>query len=832
LDDPSASPLQQLAAALLEQREMIAKRSVTRMRELLPAYADLASEVLLPITLTNTSNVLKAVLDPEADPTRSDHDFRIAGETRNRQGITADALLQGWRIGVESIREEAHAVAIRLGIADEVLLEFVEATLQWGDLGMRMAAEAHREAEIGELERLAAEQASLRRVAVLVAEDEPASELFDAVTREVGDLLGADFSGMIRFDGPLVITLASWAKHGDHPPIPRFSPTQPGDPARTIGTARGPVRWNDWADVPGPIAETIRGLGVRSTVGTPIVVQGRVWGALAVHSKQATPLPPDTEARLAQFTDLVATAIANAEVRAETRVLNDEQAALRRVAELVAGEATHVEIFAAIAAEAGQLLGTDEMRMMRYEGDRDAIVVAAAGTRDDVFPIGTRWPLGGENVTSRVFRTGQPARLEYGSEISGPIGEGLLLKRARAVVGAPIVVQGQLWAAMIAVMFSDEPLPADTEARLSQFTKLMATAVANAEARAEVERLAEEQAALRRVATLAAQGAAPSAVFDAVATEMSRVLGADSVTLRRDETGETGVILARNGPAAAGPQLDAPIADRDDDVTSPTRTAPIIVDGQLWGHAVANWRGDTTPPVDTQQRMAQFIELLVIAIANADSRSKLAASRARIVVAGDEARRRFERNLHDGVQQRLVSLALRLRRIERRLPAEDTELRAALSETVQELNAATDEVREIAQGIHPAILTQGGVAPALRTLALRCPIPVSVIVNCEERLPEPVEVASYYVAAEALTNAAKHADASRASVAFERDDRAVRLRISDNGIGGVDTSAGSGLTGIRDRVEALGGSLTVLSPHGEGTTLDIALPLARRVRRH
>jgi signal transduction histidine kinase len=224
--------------------------------------------------------------------------------------------------------------------------------------------------------------------------------------------------------------------------------------------------------------------------------------------------------------------------------------------------------------------------------------------------------------------------------------------------------------------------------------------------------------------------------------------------------------------------------------------------------------------------MAEFTELLAIAIANASSRAELAASRARVVVAGDQARRRFERNLHDGVQQRLVSLALLLRRIERRLPDEQPELKAALSETVQELNEASDEVREIAQGIHPAILTQGGLAPALRTLALRSSVPVEVVVEREERLPEPVEVAAYYVAAEALTNAAKHAGASRAWVTLERHDDLVRLRVSDNGVGGADPSTGSGLTGIRDRVEALGGSLAVRSPRGEGTVLDVALPVA------
>ncbi|MGZ4287879.1 MAG: sensor histidine kinase [Solirubrobacteraceae bacterium] len=224
--------------------------------------------------------------------------------------------------------------------------------------------------------------------------------------------------------------------------------------------------------------------------------------------------------------------------------------------------------------------------------------------------------------------------------------------------------------------------------------------------------------------------------------------------------------------------------------------------------------------------MAEFTELLAVAIANASNRAELAASRARVVVAGDQARRRFERNLHDGVQQRLVSLALRLRRIERRLPAEQPELQSALSETVQELNEASDEVREIAQGIHPAILTQGGLGPALRTLASRSSVPVEVVVESEERLSEPVEVAAYYVAAEALTNAAKHAGASRTWVRLERHDGLVHLHVTDNGVGGADPSAGSGLIGIRDRVEALGGSLAVRSPRGKGTVLDVALPAA------
>ena len=368
-------------------------------------------------------------------------------------------------------------------------------------------------------------------------------------------------------------------------------------------------------------------------------------------------------------------------------------------------------------------------------------------------------------------------------------------------------------------------------------------------------KLAEEQAALRRVATLIAQGGPPEEVFAAVAAEMRDLVGADVTRIICFEPGGTATLVGGTGaddrPRPLGP-VEPGLAtaevlrtgrtariDDDRGVSSEVATrwlgtaasfrsavaSPVKVAGSLWGTIVAISL-DGPLPQESERRMAEFTELLAIAIANASSRAELAASRARVVVAGDQARRRFERNLHDGVQQRLVSLALRLRRIERRLPGEQPELKAALSETVQELNEATDEVREVAQGIHPAILTQGGLAPALRTLALRSSIPVEVVVEREERLPEPVEVAAYYVAAEALTNAAKHATASRAWVTLERQGGLVRLRVSDDGVGGADPSTGSGLTGVRDRIEALGGSLAVRSPRGQGTVLDVALPLA------
>ena len=207
------------------------------------------------------------------------------------------------------------------------------------------------------------------------------------------------------------------------------------------------------------------------------------------------------------------------------------------------------------------------------------------------------------------------------------------------------------------------------------------------------------------------------------------------------------------------------------------------------------------------------------------SRAELAASRARIVTAADETRRQIERDLHDGVQQRLVSLALAQRTAEAMVPPELRELRAQLSRVVDGLAGALEELQEISRGIHPAILAQGGLAPALKTLARRSAVPVELEVRAETRLPEPVEVAVYYVVSEALTNTAKHAHASAVHVAVEARDGVLELSIRDDGSGGADPTRGSGLIGLTDRVDALGGTIEVASPVGQGTTLLITLPI-------
>jgi len=253
--------------------------------------------------------------------------------------------------------------------------------------------------------------------------------------------------------------------------------------------------------------------------------------------------------------------------------------------------------------------------------------------------------------------------------------------------------------------------------------------------------------------------------------------------------------------------------------------APIVVEGRLWGVIIAHWRDSQAAPPDTEGRIAQFTQLVATAISNAASRAQLAASRARIVVTADETRRQIERNLHDGIQQRLVTLALRLRTAQDTDPAEHAALLAAMSQAGDELVSILDELREISRGVHPAILSQGGLGPALRSLTRRASVPTVLDIDEIGRLPPPVEVATYYVVSEALTNAVKHANTTVVRVSLAVTDATLRLSIDDDGAGGADPAQGSGIIGLIDRVEALGGKLTLRSPPGGGTSLVIELPL-------
>jgi signal transduction histidine kinase len=369
----------------------------------------------------------------------------------------------------------------------------------------------------------------------------------------------------------------------------------------------------------------------------------------------------------------------------------------------------------------------------------------------------------------------------------------------------------------------------------------------------QADRLSREQAALRRVAELVAQ-ASPAAVFEAVTREVGELCGADLARLEcyADDGTVTGVAAWSRVPArlAVGtrfPLDGVSIARLVRESGGPVRVAtftgatgaiadearalgirssvgcPVVVNGRLWGVVAASSEKDAFP-AGTEEQIGHFTELVATAIANAEARTEVAASRARVIAAADATRRRLERDLHDGAQQRLVSLALELRHIEEEIPPELTAVRSDIGRAAQELTDALDELRELSRGIHPAILSEGGLGPALRTLARRAGVPVELDIRTGARFPEPVEVAAYYVVSEAITNTSKHAGASYAEVVVEADGELLRLSVRDDGAGGADPARGSGLTGLRDRVEALGGSLRMTSPAGEGTRLEVALP--------
>jgi len=252
---------------------------------------------------------------------------------------------------------------------------------------------------------------------------------------------------------------------------------------------------------------------------------------------------------------------------------------------------------------------------------------------------------------------------------------------------------------------------------------------------------------------------------------------------------------------------------------------PVSTGGRLWGAIVVSSTQDEPLPLGTEARLTGFTELAATAVANAEARAALAASRARIVAASDATRHRIERDLHDGAQQRLVSLALRVSGLKTVVPGEAQELAGHLDRTAAELAAVLDELRELARGLRPPALTNGGLRPAIKTLARRCGLPVRLDIALDERLPEQVELAAYFAVAEALTNAAKHAQAGVVDVEAHRDEKELHLCVRDDGVGGADPRRGSGLTVLTDRIQVLGGRLGLRSPPGGGTALRVALPL-------
>jgi signal transduction histidine kinase len=1012
--------------ALLDDVDRIAASSVARMQRLLASYAKLPPEQLTAVTITKARALLEAVRASDADRTLVEDPFRVPEKTRAGQGIPSEDMLQACRIVLEVMREEAHSVARRLGIADDVLLGFVEASLQWGDIGIRASALACREAEIRELERVAAEQAALRRIATLVAEGAAPTEVFENLAQEVAQVTGdvdcavcQDFGdgtiavlgawgdwdlGKIRIgerfavDGssvfvrvrdaggryrtgehsttsgaivergeeygihsaggcPIVVGGRVWgvvvlARYDDEPLPPesesriaqfaelagtavanfaaqrevaRLADEQTalrrvatlvaeGGPPNDVfdavaveladvlradyvvvcryeldseltvlahrGTASLEVPWSTrmshdggsveavvwrtgWSarlesceGVPDTIADLARAEGVEVTLGAPVVVAGRLWGVATVGWNAGQSPPTDTEDRMARFAELLATGIANADSTEALRRLADEQAALRRVATLVAEGAPPTAVFDAVIVEIERLLSAGGVTLLRYEPDDEATVLAHRGPGAESIPPGSRVShADGESATAIVWRTKRPARHLHADEAPGAIPAIAHKMGLRAAAAAPLVVEGKLWGCVVANWPTDGAPPIGTEKRMAKFAALLATAIANAESSEALRRLADEQGSLRRVATLVAEGAPPTAVFDAVAAEMATLLGADGITLVRYEPEDEVTVVAHRGPAVQ--QLPPGTRVRHDGASvsatvrrtqRPARMesyadthghigeviegleyrsgvgAPIVVDGRLWGATIASWTAEEPPPPGTEDRLAEFAELLDTAIANADSGNQLAASRARLVTEADDARRRVVRDLHDGAQQRLLQTIVTLGLAQRALEPTNEKARGLVEEALAHARQGNAELRELARGILPGVLIQAGLRGGISSIVSRLDIPVEVDVP-SERFPPEIEASAYFVAAEALTNVVKHSHAERAWVTARIEDRMLRIEVRDDGVGGADPD-GHGLVGLRDRVTAISGQLVLETPEGGGTLLSANLPVS------
>ena len=552
-----------------------------------------------------------------------------------------------------------------------------------------------------ELRAIVEEQTALRRVAMLVAVGAEPDTVFAAVAEEVGQVLPeADFAMVSRYDADRAVeVVGGWSRAGGHALV-GLREELGGQNVSTLVYETGQSARVDHlaAGSDDAVTASAREIGMRSSAGAPISVEGRLWGVMVATSVRENALPSGTEQRLAAFTELIATTIANTEARQELSAIAEEQAALRRVAMLVArGEPPDV-IFGAVAREGPAASRRPHLHQpLRRRAGRRRRPAGARTAKPS--QSGSGPACAGTASRELVFTTGRPARMDSYADAAGDFAARARGQGISGSVGAPINVEGRLWGIMVAASTRGQPLPPDTEDRLAGFTELVATALANAEARQELNRVADEQAALRRVATLVAQGASAAELFQAVAVEAGQLLSADATVLMRYDPDDCVTRVGRwSRPGVdlpAGPR--SPLGGRnvttlvfesgqaarldnygDDAGDAAVWVAaglcssvgvPISVEGRLWGVVVALSMSAQPLPPDADARLAGFTELVATAIANAEGQAELTASRARIVVTADETRRGIERDLHDGAQQRLVSLALQLRAAQADVPA-------------------------------------------------------------------------------------------------------------------------------------------------------------------
>jgi signal transduction histidine kinase len=592
-------------------------------------------------------------------------------------------------------------------------------------------------------------------------------------------------------------------------------------------------------------AELAAQFNMTAAVSVPIFVGGRVWGMLTATSS-TDPLADGTEERLLQFAGLVTAALASIQTRSELRSLADEQAALRSIAVLAARDAPVEQVLQAVAGHASQLAGVDCSSLLRYEPDGSTEIVALADA-PPYLTIGMCSSPNGDGAAQRVWRTHEPARVDDLATASGHWPQIAHEHGFCASAAVPILVHGTLWGALV-VVSRDDQLLEEIHTHLTNFAELTGTALSSAQARRELQELADEQGALRRVAELVARGTSLADVFKAIAEEASHLLGNLAAALLRYESEDVAIVIAEcNSPIAVGLRIPAtpgtPTGEvlrarkpfrmdhvmgtgiagmaADFDVASSVVSVPITVEGSVWGAVNGRSVGSPLTP-GTEDRLTRFAELAAAAIANAQNKEKLTASRARVVATADETRRKLQRDVHDGAQQRLIHAIITLK-LARDALAAGRPVGKLVEEALANAQRANSDLRSIVHGILPAALTRGGLHSGLESLVADFSLPVRLHVAVP-RLPTEVETTAYFIVAEALTNVVKHACATKAAVSVTTSVQ-LEIQVSDDGTGGADPKHGSGLTGLLDRVEANNGTLTITSPLGEGTTLRAQLPL-------
>jgi signal transduction histidine kinase len=705
---------------------------------------------------------------------------------------------------------------------------------QFAELVAAALANAQARAD---LQRLADEQAALRRVAELIARTTSTSEIFAAVAAN---------ASLLCDDAPMTLTrfghgrdLVVLATQGGPAPIGTSVAYETGSlPDRVRSTARTD-RVDDYRSEPD--ADLAAEFDLAAAVSVPISVGQDVWGMLTATSETG-PLPVGTEQRLHQFASLVTAALASAHARTELEALAQEQAALRSVAELAAQDVPAEEVLAAVARQAARLTDVDFSTLLRFEPDGSTEIAALDGAPHGIV-VGMRAPATGDGATQRVWRTGRPARIDNLSRASSrwaQVAHGHGFTTSAAV---PILIRGSLWGVLV-VVGRHKPLPAEIHTHLTSFAELAGTAIAAAHTRTELEQLAHEQAALRRVAELVARGVPPPDVFRSITTELTRLLGGHATVLMRYDGYDQAVVVASSsGPFTSGARVtsvpvsllaEVPVtgrpvtidtstapADATDDPEGIRVAVPITVDDQVWGLLATT--AEPSPQVHAEDRLTSFAELAAASIANAETREKLTASRARVVATADETRRRLQRDVHDSAQQRLVHTVITLKLAKDAIAAGGSAAEL-VDEALENAQRANSELRDVVHGILPAALSRGGLLAGLESLIADFSLPVDLDADVP-RLPTEVETTAYFIVAETLTNAVKHAQATATGVQLTVHDNALDLRVWDDGIGGADPSQGSGLTGLFDRVEAGNGTLRISSPSRGGTTVHATLPI-------